>query len=648
MLLTALTGAAAQGKVVFLHGKAYGEMLTPRARIATETQGILSGRGIHSPRAVPAAPGSLPFTVGGPQPPATYGGGPLMLSSKLYLIFWGPEGSFPSSYTTPIIQYAHDLQSDQSLTTDEFSVAEQYTNGEGTHISSKVEFGGDVFDPTPYPALETSEGCTKALEPCVTDKQIQTEILAQIEANSGWQTDPASAPEAQYLVYTPKGVSTCDGIYNGLHECSTNVYCAYHSQITKIGPSERVATYSDLPYVHECDSEQAPSGVGGNADADGTLDSEIHELVESATDPSESTGYTDSSGYEVADKCVETETGLLNPPETYGAPLGGSLSAFTAFNQLIGGHSYYTQQIWSNAPTKTPASTEAAGCVARIGPTPVFTASASAQTGVPVSFDASGSYDIGAPVTGYAWDYGDGSPIDTTSGEKASHIYTKAGTYQVSLTVTDGSGSADASTQTVPITVALTPPPTASISSPADNQTYTLNQSVATSFSCVEGTGGPGLESCTDSNGTTSPGGALDTATAGPHSYTVTATSDDGQTGTATIEYTVTASPSGSPGSGTPSGNPSSGSSTSGSGSGTSGSSSSGSGAGPNAGAASSAPSAGGKTAVLTRAQKLTRAIAACQKLERSKRAACVAAAKKRYAPPKSKHGKTRPKSRTP
>ena len=88
------------------------------------------------------------------------------------------------------------------------------------------------------------------------------------------------------------------------------------------------------------------------------------------------------------------------------------------------------------------------------------------------------------------------------------------------------------------VTSLVVGPPSASISSPAEGQTFTLNQSVATSFSCSEAPGGPGIQSCVDSSGGMSPG-VLHTSTAGTFTYTVTARSSDGQMGTATISYTV-------------------------------------------------------------------------------------------------------------
>jgi len=78
------------------------------------------------------------------------------------------------------------------------------------------------------------------------------------------------------------------------------------------------------------------------------------------------------------------------------------------------------------------------------------------------------------PIVGYAWNFGDGR---TGSGQSASHAYSTAGTYVVSLTISDGYGRSASTSQSITVSAGLDPT-AAFASSPADaliNQPVNFN-----------------------------------------------------------------------------------------------------------------------------------------------------------------------------
>ncbi len=68
--------------------------------------------------------------------------------------------------------------------------------------------------------------------------------------------------------------------------------------------------------------------------------------------------------------------------------------------------------------------------------------------GEPLSFDGSGSNDTDGRIASYDWDLGDGA---VHSGKNVTHKYGAAGSYEMSLTVTDDGGLTASTSHTVQI-----------------------------------------------------------------------------------------------------------------------------------------------------------------------------------------------------
>jgi len=68
----------------------------------------------------------------------------------------------------------------------------------------------------------------------------------------------------------------------------------------------------------------------------------------------------------------------------------------------------------------------------------------------PITFNASSSYDPDGFIANYEWDFGDGN-ITNTTHEIINHSYSEAGSYDVTLTVTDDEGAMNSTTKIITV-----------------------------------------------------------------------------------------------------------------------------------------------------------------------------------------------------
>ncbi|MCZ2402935.1 PKD domain-containing protein [Paenarthrobacter sp. Z7-10] len=159
-------------------------------------------------------------------------------------------------------------------------------------------------------------------------------------------------------------------------------------------------------------------------------------------------------------------------------------------------------------------------------------------TNLGVVVDASASTDSDGTVDAYAWRFGDGG---TATGVAPSHAYAVAGTYPVTLTVTDDRGA----TGTVTVQVKVTDPPAnqvpvASFSSAVSGLSVAVDGSAS-----ADPDGTVAAYAWTFGDGGTATGVAPSHAyaVAGDYTVTLTVTDNGGAKGTVSAPVTVSAPP---------------------------------------------------------------------------------------------------------
>jgi PKD repeat protein len=150
--------------------------------------------------------------------------------------------------------------------------------------------------------------------------------------------------------------------------------------------------------------------------------------------------------------------------------MNGAATSYTQTG-LTNGTTYYyrvcAMDAAGNVSTGVTASATPAGTnqapVANAGP------SQSTQTLISVTFNGSGSRDPDGTIASYSWNFGDGT---TGTGVTAPHTYSRAGTYTVTLTVTDNLGATGSASTSA--TISNRPP----VANAGPDQNATVGSSV--------------------------------------------------------------------------------------------------------------------------------------------------------------------------
>ncbi len=293
----------------------------------------------------------------------TYHGGPVMSGGvTIHTIFWDGGGTkpFPASpnasasvpsYEGLIEQFFTDVAAGSTgispaagaCTTatqsdcNEFTVLPQYAEQTGSGAVSTGSYSISYDDTNPfqlildhdaYPSVSLQCASPNNAPVCITDGQIQTEIDKLAPSNERGLHDI-------WFVFLPPGVDEC--IDPGV--CGTTAYAAYHSHFDINSHGDTIYAVAVDPVI-EAGPITAGSDPQGNPDAEATAQAAGHETVEAITDP-QGAGWMDPNGFEVADKC---EFG----PQI-GTVLGNTGPDHAEYSQVIGGHDYLAQDMWSNA-----------------------------------------------------------------------------------------------------------------------------------------------------------------------------------------------------------------------------------------------------------------------------------------------------------
>jgi serine protease len=225
-----------------------------------------------------------------------YNGGPIQPAPKMYLIEWGTwtaSSGDPDGEGAVLQKFLQGVGGSKWLNT-----VTQYTQSGGTAVGNPSGNLAGVWNDTSAPPI------------VMQDSDIGNEALKAAAHFNDYSVN------ASYVIATPH-------LHNDLGFAVE--YCAWHS--SEQASNGSTISFTNLPYIPDAGSSCGQGSVNTPGTLDGVSIVEGHEQGETETDPQPSSGWIDSSGNEIGDKCAWT--GLQN----------------TAFST----GTFPTQPLWSNA-----------------------------------------------------------------------------------------------------------------------------------------------------------------------------------------------------------------------------------------------------------------------------------------------------------
>jgi hypothetical protein len=219
----------------------------------------------------------------------TYGGGPVEVKPKVFLIFWGYAKYGDSEHVKPLLEnYIENMGG--SAHNNIYTQYYEIVSGKTIYIKNpSSQYGGAWEDNTSVPKQPT-------------DAQVAAEALKGV-AHFGYDAD------ASYVVATPHDRST-PGF--GTQWCASQGVTSIHGKLV---------SYTNLPYIPDAGAACGANFITPPSDEtaadEGVTIVEGHMQGDSATDPDPPTGWSDLAGicawYDIANDAFGSYSYTMQP-----------------------------------------------------------------------------------------------------------------------------------------------------------------------------------------------------------------------------------------------------------------------------------------------------------------------------------------------